>query len=462
MLSRSQRSSFAPLACLAALALAGCGGRPDGAPATGGTPDGGAKQSSLTYWNDVAPILYDKCVKCHQPGGIGPFRLDTYENAKAMALAVTTVTSAGYMPPYLVTHDGNCGNFDDGETLSAAQIATIKEWAEADKKEGTPRTITPPAIPHIDGGKEFKTPMLAPRPQGGELAKFDEYRCFPVATNLESDTYITGYEVLPGNASIVHHVVGFLIDPAKMTASGKTNAEVMKALDENDPKDPDRVGWPCFGLAGEGVEIDAVPTVWAPGQGPINYPQGIGVPMKKTHQLVIQLHYNLADPKLQGMTDSTTVRYRFADKVDRKGVFILKDGFLDTLRSPTPATLAPGQKSVKYSWQKSVGELGLSPLLPYVDLVAVMPHMHERGHKKQIDILDGNGGSSCAAKVEDWRFAWQKFYFYKAPPRLTSKHEFKLTCDYDTSADTAPVLPGWGTRNEMCIAILMFALPAGI
>jgi hypothetical protein len=88
--------------------------------------------------------------------------------------------------------------------------------------------------------------------------------------------------------------------------------------------------------------------------------------------------------------------------------------------------------------------------------------MHERGHKKEIDILDGNGGSSCGAKVEDWRFAWQKFYFYKTPPRLTSKHEFKLTCDYDTSADTAPVLPGWGTRNEMCIAILMFALPPGI
>jgi hypothetical protein len=377
------RSHLRLLPTAAALALLGCGGIPDGAPAPGAsTPDGGAKSSSLTFWDDVAPILHDKCVKCHQPGGIGPFRLDTYDNAKAMALAVTTVTSTGYMPPYLVTHDDSCGSFDAGDTLSAAQIATIKEWAESDRKEGAPRTITPPSIPHIEGGKEFKTPMLSPRPQGGELAKFDEYRCFPVETNLDKDAFITGYEVLPGNAAIVHHVVAFLIDPAKMTASGKTNAEVMKALDNDDPMDPDRVGWPCFGLAGKGVEIDAVPTVWAPGQGPVNYPTGIGVQHKKTHQLVIQLHYNLADPKLQGMTDSTTVRYRYADKVERRGVFILKDGFLDTLGNPIPDTLAPGQRSVKYTWKKSVAELGLGQL-PFVDLVAVMPTCTSAGTRRR-------------------------------------------------------------------------------
>jgi hypothetical protein len=35
----------------------------------------------------------------------------------------------------------------------------------------------------------------------------------------------------------------------------------------------------------------------------------------------------------------------------------------------------------------------------------------------------------------------------------------QATCEYDTSADTAPVLPGWGTRNEMCLTVLMVALP---
>jgi hypothetical protein len=37
-----------------------------------------------------------------------------------------------------------------------------------------------------------------------------------------------------------------------------------------------------------------------------------------------------------------------------------------------------------------------------------------------------------------------------------------VTCTYDTQAESAPVLPGWGTRNEMCLTILMAALPPGV
>jgi hypothetical protein len=47
-------------------------------------------------------------------------------------------------------------------------------------------------------------------------------------------------------------------------------------------------------------------------------------------------------------------------------------------------------------------------------------------------------------------------------PRLTSANQLQLTCDYNTMKEQAPVLPGWGTYNEMCIAILMLALPPGV
>ena len=29
-----------------------------------------------TFWGDVAPIYYERCVECHREGGIAPFRLD--------------------------------------------------------------------------------------------------------------------------------------------------------------------------------------------------------------------------------------------------------------------------------------------------------------------------------------------------------------------------------------------------
>lgn len=431
-----------------------------GVGGTDGAASDGAVTSALTYWQDVAPIVNDKCVKCHQTGGIGPFSLDGYANMKANAAGAVSVVGMGIMPPYLVTHDGTCGSFEDGETLTDAQKQTIIGWAQGGQAEGTPVTLTTPAKPTLASDSEWKTPTLTPVAQGGTLAQYDEYRCFPLdSSNITKDSYITGYDVEPGNPAIVHHVLAFLVDPTKVTANGKTNAEVMAALDA---QDPDRVGWPCFGLAGDGVELDSVPVIWAPGQGPVTYPGGLGVPHHPGQKLIVQIHYNLADPRLQGMSDSTTVRFKHADTVDRHAVFVLKDGLLDTLGTKTPASLPPGQKSVKYTWNTTVEQMGLDPQIPYLDLVGVMPHMHQRGVSKTMTIQNPGATKTCEAQVDRWDFNWQKFYFYKAPPRVTAASTFELTCDYDTSKETAPVLPGWGTRNEMCIAILMFALPPGL
>ena len=67
----------------------------------------------------------------------------------------------------------------------------------------------------------------------------------------------------------------------------------------------------------------------------------------------------------------------------------------------------------------------------------------------------------ATSDLENWNFHWQEFYFYKGtPPVITPSTQLELTCEYNTSADHDPVLPGWGTRNEMCLNVLMVALPA--
>ena len=442
---------------LASLVLAACT-----SSGTGSSPDGGGTAGALTFWGDVAPIFNDKCVKCHQAGGIGPFRLDSYEDAKTKAPAIIAQVENKLMPPFLVTHDGSCGQFDDSDTLSADQIAKIKSWASGEKAEGTKTTLTLPPVPHLENGTDYKTPSLMPVAEGGRLAEFDEYRCFPMPSTLDKDQFITGYEVTPGNPAIVHHALVFLVDPAKVTQSGKTNAEVMQALDAGmDANEANRVGWPCFGLAGQGVEVESLPVSWAPGQGVVRFPDKMGVPQRKTDQVIIQIHYNLVDPKHRGEADSTTVRFSYADSVDRKLVFLLDDGLLETLGKMPPDVIPPKTAAAPYTWKKSSMELGLG-MLPYVDLVGIMPHMHQRGHKNKFEIMGADGSAACQAKVENWNFGWQKFYFYKTPPRLDSRSGIQVTCEYDTSKDDMPVLPGWGTRNEMCLDVMLLALPPGI
>ena len=87
-----------------------------------------------------------------------------------------------------------------------------------------------------------------------------------------------------------------------------------------------------------------------------------------------------------------------------------------------------------------------------------MPHMHERG-VRQTMMMGPAGSMSCASRIENWDFHWQEFYLYRTPPRITPDTQIEVTCEYDTSRDRDPVFPGWGTRNEMCLNVLMVALP---
>ena len=423
---------------------AACGGSNGSNP-----PDGG-----VTFWQDVAPIYNAKCVRCHQEGGIGPFRLDNYADAKTHAAVELARVNEGTMPPYFMVHDDSCGSFQADPTLTAAEKATIAAWVGGTQAEGTPATLTLPAKPALEGALEIKTPTFAPVPQGGSLAQYDDYRCFLLDPPNTSNAFLTGYDVVPGDPSIVHHVIVFTVDPTAMGSGGRSNAAIIQELDG---ASPDRLGWPCFGAAGDGVDVSGVPVTWAPGQGVVNYPSGMGVPVSTTDKLVVQVHYNLVDPASAGKTDSTTVRLRFASSVNRGLAFVLPDPFLDSLGSAAPDSLPSGQANTKYTWTLTGADVGLSGI-PYVDLVGVMPHMHERGIRQTMK-LGATGNMSCASQIENWDFHWQEFYFYKTPPRITPDTQIEVTCEYDTSRDRDPVFPGWGTRNEMCLNVLMVALP---
>ena len=226
---------------------------------------------------------------------------------------------------------------------------------------------------------------------------------------------------------------------------------------ELDQRDPDRPGWPCTEFAGTGVAINSLPTMWAPGQQPVLLPDGVGIPLKKTDKLVVQVHFNLADPRVVGLSDSTTVRLRYVDSVQRRAVAVLHDPYVDSLRHPPLQSLPPGDPAARFSWKSTFADMGLATV-PTADLIAVMPHMHGRGVRQTMTFRPA-GSETCVSHLEDWDFHWQRVYFFRDRPKLTPSTRVEVTCEYDTSKDTTPVLPGWGTRNEMCLNGLMIAYP---
>jgi Copper type II ascorbate-dependent monooxygenase, C-terminal domain len=438
------------------LSLGACGedDAMNAAPASETPATAGAGEP--TFWQDVAPILNDKCTACHQTGGIAPFALDNFADAERRATLIADMTASRIMPPYLMDVGGACGSFDESTALTDAEIATIGAWAGGAHAEGTPVEMTPPVAPSLATGTDVFTPEFVPQIAGGVLAQFDEYRCFPIELGLTDDAFVTGFEFQPGNTAIVHHVIATLVDPsAASSIEGLTNAQVEQQLNQDD-----REGWPCFSGAGDGIRVENATGAWAPGAGPYTFPEGIGVRVRPGRQLVVQVHYNLANAEVRGQSDRTRVRLQLANSVERQAGLLLKDAFLGTLARNPPDVLAPGNPAAQYSWTLRGAGFGLVPGVP-VEVLTVAPHMHQRGRKYTVE-FGRDDAFECMGHVARWDFNWQRFYRYLTPPMLDADSQIRVSCEYDTSDDTQPVLPGWGTRNEMCEVTMVVAYPPGV
>jgi predicted small lipoprotein YifL len=429
--------------------LAACGEDGPQPPPSDATP--------VTFSQHVAPIVERRCLSCHRAGGIGPFRLDTYDQVRARAGLMAAAVQARTMPPWLAKGDGTCGDFQDSAWLSEAEIETITRWARTGAAEGpAAAALQPPAAASLAQGAEVANPRYRPQPTGGQFAHADDYRCFAVDAALPGPQFLTGYEVLPGNPALIHHVLLLQVDPAKVLEDGRTNGDVMRALHGASPQ---QEGWPCYGLAGEGVEVAGIPVTWAPGMGAVRFPEGTGVRMSPQIQLVMQVHYNLARPELVGQPDVTRIRLQVADSVERPGFFDDQDEFLRTIASGTPASLAPGQKHAEYSWEMGYDRTLAAAGAPYLDVYGIFPHMHGTGRTQRVEIVKPDGTRTCAVDVPAWDFDWQLYYLYKQPLRLEPGDKVRVTCGYDTSGRKDPVLPGWGTDNEMCFLGLFLVPP---
>ena len=87
---------------------------------------------AVTFYRQIAPIIYKNCAPCHRPGEAGPFSLLTYEDVRRRASQIAVVTKRRYMPPWLP--EPGYGDFVEERRLSDAQIQLIQEWV----KQGAP------------------------------------------------------------------------------------------------------------------------------------------------------------------------------------------------------------------------------------------------------------------------------------------------------------------------------------
>jgi hypothetical protein len=401
------------LALAAALFALACSSTPDDAAAPG-----------PTYAADVAPLLDQHCTSCHSPGRIAPFSLLTFEDARARADAIKRATASRTMPPYAVDNGGDCNTYKAARWLSAAEIATFAAWADRGAPEGTPTSSRQP--PPEQQLAESTHELDIGTPYVPRVDKPDDYRCFVVDAGVSDDAFLTAYQVMPGDARVVHHVILY----------GLTDADAEKRALDLDAAE-EGAGYTCFGGPGVGGGFGFL-AAWAPGTNVTRYPEGTGLSVRGGRKSVLQIHYNTG---AGARPDRTRIRLKIEPKV-AKEAFVLPLANLDL-------DLPPRSGDVTQSAETTV-KPG-----PTYHLLGVFPHMHTMGKSLVVERTRGTE-KSCVTRVPKWSFHWQEFFFYERAIDFLPGDLARISCTYDTSAATERVKWGEGTADEMCLAGFYF------
>ncbi|MBM6400407.1 hypothetical protein [Phycicoccus sonneratiae] len=382
----------------------------------------------------------------------------------------------------LATALGGCASSAD---LPASLQDKSSHDAAHDAAAATPSATPTKADVPLRAGERFVEVRLpsaytpkAPTPKGT-----DDYRCFLVDPGLTTDQLVSGVDIRPDNAALVHHVIVSRVAPKDVGEAER--------LDAAEPGD----GWTCFGgsgIQGVGVDLDDADWVgaWAPGGGERVMAKDIGIPLEAGSRLVVQMHYNL----LAGSgTDRSTVRLRLseAEGSPKKA--------LDTMLLPAPVELPCRDNRTAGTCSRAVSVADVSrrfderpatadmlhwlcgPVVPGPvqscsrtvrepgTIRAVAGHMHLLGRAITVDVDKGSTTAQRVLDVANYDFDDQGSIPLEKPVRVAAGDTITVTCRHDQSLrDRLPAFAGqreryvvWGegTTDEMCLGIVLLTRP---
>lgn len=365
-------------------------------------PEGGKSSAPrVTFAEHIAPILYENCTTCHRPGDIGPFPLQTYEDAKRWAKEIKFYTQNRQMPPWKPVP--GWGEFREARRLTDEQLRLIAEWVDSGMPAGD--LSRAPKPPKFEKGWYFGEPdLVLEMPEAYELdgTGGDEYRYFVIPVELPEGVAMEAIDIQPGNREVVHHANVFV--------------DISGAARKRDAEDP-APGYAGFG--GGGFIPAMMLGGWVPGMRPMRLDPGYAVLLPRKFDLVLQIHYFKRGKREK---DRTRVGLYYSRAKEPKPVQLV---VLGNRRFVIP----PGEKryEIRAQWK--------TPADRPVYALAIMAHMHLIARGCEVVARTPDGRTIPLLRIDDYDFNWQQTYFYKQPVELPPGTVVEAVGWYDNSSD---------------------------
>ncbi len=395
----------------------------------------GLQAQSVNWATDIAPILYEKCAKCHRDGGLAPFSLIGYPNASINRNEIQYQVTERLMPPW--KPDPSYRSYAHETRLSDTEIQRISDWVDAGAPSGDLGQAPPEPV--FSSDSEVGSPdHVLMTPFYTVTATDDEYRCFVIPNGLSQVSYLRGLEAIPGNLAVVHHVLIY-----------EDTTGQAKILDAQTPNVP---GYVNFG--GPGVNGARLVGAWVPGSRTTLMPPFMGVKLKPGADLIVQMHY----PKgVTGMSDQTRLNFFFTP--GNQGIREVK---LSPILNHTPLSLENGPLNIPANEVKTYHAKFTVPA--NVSVISVAPHMHLIGRSIVSYGVTLLNDTIPLIRINDWDFHWQGSYFFQHVQKIPLGTKLHAYATYDNTENNPEqpnfppqtVTQGESTTDEMMLVYFAY------
>lgn len=408
-------------------------------------------QTERTYYERIQPIIAKNCVVCHQPGGIGPFSLLSYQDVAKRAQFVAKVTTTRYMPPFPA--DRSFQHYANERGLTEAEMEQIRQWAAEKQekgkgwkgkvekeKDGAVRAESEKG--QFSGGRnEEKNSLVTPdlslkmqQPFQIPNTSTEEFRYFYLPTNLQKDMFVETIEFLPGNRKVLHH------SRVMVDTSGKmADIEGIRADDET------------LQTFQKIPMADQFLYGWVPGNDQIHFPKGIAKRIPAKANLVLNLHYS---PSAKPQTDQSVINFYAAKTPVEREVQSLT--LYEAHISNPPFLIKANTRPTFY--------INHGPIQEAISAISILPHLHWLGKSFKAFAITPDGDLVPLVKIDNWDFNWQMTYQFEKLLYVPKGSVIIAEATYDNTIENPlnPFTPprdvsyGWNTTSEMMELVIYY------
>ena len=348
------------------------------------TPEAKAGFAKISYTDTIAPMLEEKCVACHQEGGIAPFAFDNYERVKQFSGMIREAVRTDRMPPW--DPDPFVAKFKDDKSLSGDQIQTLVAWVEAGAPRGEgkdPLAMVRHVAPEWPLGKPD---LVVDIPKYTIPATgYVDYQYPTVANPLKEGRWLKAATAKVSQRQGVHHILSGVI-----------------------PEGATQKGMQAWGGAVGGYTVGMESTV---------APKGIGSWVPAGGQFGYQMHY--------------TPFGKEAVSAEQIGLYFYKEGEMpDLIMRETPLVDQFIEIPANDGNHKEIAYF-LFPKDAILHTAVV--HAHYRGTYSKLEVMDPTGKRETILNVPFYDFNWQRMYEFEKPIEIKAGSKVIATYIYDNS-----------------------------